>query len=352
MKKRIWFLPITVFSGIATVLTGLIWINNIVCAHRTYQAMFSGVDIFTNPQSGFWPALDWSTLDVSTISTFIPFFGFLCMLIGCLRFFRGLRYISDDFPFFAAYDRINVSLGLLGTVWGIILIGFFPAQEIGVGTLMLCLHTALFSTLIAVAWVSIILPVSIRPIMQFIARQAAGARASESGDLLELIEHLGETASTASEKFAHGSEQVSRFNATLADAGSALRELPKNLTDLLEQLNLTAGKLGEIGQQQSSMVEKNTIFLDKLNIDQESQLRRSTAAVERLLVIQEEFQAQNLELTRQITETQKELFKRCCDVIDRVSSSQYQLETLLETLRKEYLAMHRQTTATEINDEA
>ena len=351
MKKKILLLPILIAVAILTLFTGLLWVNNIYCAIHSYQAMFRGVDILLEPPSGYLKALDWSTLDVSTISTFIPFFGLLCTLVGCLRLYRGIRQVSDDFPFFQSYDRVNVSLGLIGTVWGIIIIGFFPADKISVGTLMQCLHTALFSTLVAVAWVAVLLPISLRPLMLKLAQLAIGSRGTEAGSLLDLVDQLGHSAAATGKKFEVGAEQLSRFNSTLADAGNTLNEFPSGLDTLLDKIQLVLGNLDEIGRQQSSLLQTNTAFLEKLGQEQESQLRRSTAAVERLNVIQEEFQEQNNALVKQLSEAQEQLFHKCVAIVDKVNAGQQSLFEQLEGLQKENAALRtKNKELTTLND--
>ena len=68
-------------------------------------------------------------------------------------------------PFFPGYDRFNLALGLLGTIWGIILVGYYPAEQITIAALMRCLHTAMFSTLVAVAWVMVLMPAAVLPLL-------------------------------------------------------------------------------------------------------------------------------------------------------------------------------------------
>lgn len=80
------------------------------------------------------------------MTTFIPFFGFVLILYRIFRpaETRGVRSSPDT-------TRFNLALGLLGTIWGIILVGYYPAEQITIAALMRCLHTAMFSTLVAVA---------------------------------------------------------------------------------------------------------------------------------------------------------------------------------------------------------
>ena len=156
MKRT--FAAAAALSG--TVCFGILWLNNLISARRYYALLFRGEYTDRFPP-GFAPLLDWSTVDVSTVTTFIPFFGFVLILY---RIFRPAE--DPGCPFFPGYDRFNLALGLLGTIWGIILVGYYPAEQITIAALMRCLHTAMFSTLVAVAWVMVLMPAAVLPLLR------------------------------------------------------------------------------------------------------------------------------------------------------------------------------------------
>lgn len=202
---------------IGTLFFGILWLNNLVSASRFYALLFRGEFAGTDRvPSGFWTALDWSTIDLSTVTTFVPFFGFALMFH---RLFRP--GVSPEAPFFPGYDRFNIALGLLGTIWGIILVGYYPTDQISIGALMRCLHTAMFSTLIAVAWVMVLMPAAIVPVLRLCARNTV----VDDSELDELLDRISSGIGTAADEFRKGADETAKFRTGLADAARALREL-------------------------------------------------------------------------------------------------------------------------------
>jgi|GEM_PF-2218415 len=202
---------------IGTLFFGILWLNNVVSAGRFYGLLFRGEFAGTDKvPSGFWTGLDWSTIDLSTVTTFVPFFGFALMFH---RLFRP--GVSPETPFFPGYDRFNIALGLIGTIWGIILVGYYPADQVSIGALMRCLHTAMFSTLIAVVWVMVLMPAVIVPVLRLCARHTV----VDETELDELLDRITTGIGTAAEEFRKGADETAKFRSGLADAGKALREL-------------------------------------------------------------------------------------------------------------------------------
>ena len=80
MKRT--FAAAAALSG--TVCFGILWLNNLISARRYYALLFRGEYTDRFPP-GFAPLLDWSTVDVSTVTTFIPFFGFVLILYRIFR---------------------------------------------------------------------------------------------------------------------------------------------------------------------------------------------------------------------------------------------------------------------------
>lgn len=243
-------------AWILTLFSSLLWINNVASAASSYRRLFAPDSELTLDEhlSGFIPALDWATLDISTISTFVPFFGFLCIAIGLHKLLlRGKVAFGESFPFFASYDRINVSLGLIGTVWGIILIGFYQAEDINVATLMMCLHTALFSTLVAVVWVSILIPAFINPWCRYIAGvKSEFSSNGEDINLFEIVEKLTVNAALVSKEFELSNAQLHTFNGRLRNSTEEINECNHNLSGMLHNMT-NVGDL--LKQEQTRQVE-------------------------------------------------------------------------------------------------
>ena len=149
---------------------------------------------------GFLPWLDWSVVDYSAVTTLIPFLGCVCIARGIGKIVSGKKCRPDCFPFFRGADQFNVALGLFGTLWGIIVIGYFQLDKVTMADLMQCLHTALFSTLAAVVWVFMIDHPVIRP---WLRRKLveSGLSDPETGDLAGAVEALAAKLKSAVEEF-------------------------------------------------------------------------------------------------------------------------------------------------------
>ena len=264
MKRIISFL-LFIFSLGMTVVTGLAWFNNICIVRLWYLDLTSPEWSLTaasgKTYSGPIPILDWSAVDLSTVSTFIPFFGFLMITLGFFRILKGKKGFSEDFPFFRAYDRISVSLGLIGTLWGIIIIGYYPIESIKMSVLMMCLHTALFSTLIAVAWVFIVVLMIVKPFMQWWSLIAAGEQPSAVGeDLISVLESLKVAATGSGKALSHNHEALKAFNQELATAKSGFAtiadELGSCVATINEAVNKTLQEATEIGKERAAQTEQ------------------------------------------------------------------------------------------------
>ena len=179
MKKHL------MLAWAAVAFTGLAFANN-VAAIVKWWVKFSetGGDAVALHEGigGFFRWLDWSVVDYSGVTTFIPFLGCVCIARGIGRIVSGRKCRPEVFPFFRGADQFNVALGLFGTLWGIIVIGYFQLDKVTMADLMQCLHTALFSTLAAVVWVFMIDHPLVRPWMRR-RLLAAGLSDPEDGDL-------------------------------------------------------------------------------------------------------------------------------------------------------------------------
>ena len=185
------------------VLAGLAFVNNVVALVRWWKAFLAaGGDTAGVPAHlpGCFAWLDWSAVDYSAVTTFIPFLGFLCLTVAAGRMLRGRRMRAGDFPFFRGSDQLNVALGLFGTLWGIIVIGYFKLDTVPMADLMQCLHTALFSTLMAVVWVFMIDRPLVRPLFTRLLERS-GLAETDDGDLAAAVDRLVERLGAASDAF-------------------------------------------------------------------------------------------------------------------------------------------------------
>ena len=185
------------------VLAGLAFVNNVVALVRWWKAFLAaGGDTAGVPAHlpGCFAWLDWSAVAYSAVPTFIPFLGFLCLTVAAGRMLRGRRMRAGDFPFFRGSDQLNVALGLFGTLWGIIVIGYFKLDTVTMADLMQCLHTALFSTLMAVVWVFMIDRPLVRPLFTRLLERS-GLAETDDGDLAAAVDRLVERLGAASDAF-------------------------------------------------------------------------------------------------------------------------------------------------------
>ena len=202
------------------VLAGLAFVNNVVAIVRWWRAFgAAGGDTAGVPAHvpGCFAWLDWSAVDYSAVTTFIPFLGFLCMTVAAGRMLRGRRMAAGDFPFFRGSDQLNVALGLFGTLWGIIVIGYFKLDTVTMADLMQCLHTALFSTLMAVVWVFMLDRPLIRPFFTRLLERT-GLAETDDGDLAAAVDRLVVRLGAASDAFdARQRAYEAAFERRLAD---------------------------------------------------------------------------------------------------------------------------------------
>lgn len=125
--------------------------------------------------NGLLPLMDSVCIDHSTVSTFIPFFSLVWLAaafcqLGRLAKGEKAASLKKEFPYFSGYNEWMVALGLMGTVWGLIMIGYLPnLDNLKITDLIGALHTALFSTLVALIWVYIIVLRIISPFMHWYA---------------------------------------------------------------------------------------------------------------------------------------------------------------------------------------
>ena len=190
-------------AWIAEAFTGLAFANNVAAIAKWWMKFAeTGGDTAALHAGarGFLPWLDWSVVDYSAVTTFIPFLGCVCIARGIGKIASGRKCRPDNFPFFRGADQFNIALGLFGTLWGIIVIGYFQLDKVTMADLMQCLHTALFSTLAAVVWVFMVDHPVIRPWMKRRLLDA-GLSDPENGDLAGAVEAFAAKLKSAVEEF-------------------------------------------------------------------------------------------------------------------------------------------------------
>lgn len=202
-SPRIKASVLLVLCATATAFCALAFANNVVAIAQWWSAFLAAGGDSSSVAAkmpGFIPWLTWSAVDYSAVTTFIPLLGFLCMTLALGRIVAGRRIRAEDFPFFRGSDQLNVALGLFGTLWGIIVIGYFRLDTVTMADLMQCLHTALFSTLTAVVWVFLVDRPLVRP---YFARllERSGLAETDEGDLAAAVERLVERLGAASDAF-------------------------------------------------------------------------------------------------------------------------------------------------------
>jgi len=234
ITKRNFTLVYVGVSALAAFICFLAWVNNLVVLWRWTVNFITLTESKTSESTriagGCFKWLDWSAVDQSTVSTFIPFFGFAFITLGFWRIYRKTAQMDDDFPFFRAYDRINVSLGLIGTLIGIIIIGFYDLDKVTMGDLMMCLHTALFSTLIAVAWIFVVVLLFTKPFMHWWHNTINGITPADSFDD-RFLERLEQSAASIRHELTESSTALSHFSGDLQQASGSLNAISLTLND-------------------------------------------------------------------------------------------------------------------------
>lgn len=224
MKSKISTYFYLAVSAVVTVFSGLAFLNNISAIIGWWMAFHRfGGDATRVPSTstGIFPWLDWSAVDYSSVTTLIPFLGFFLITLGLARALTGRNQDTDVFPFFKGYDQLNIALGLIGTLWGIIIIGYFQMETVTMGNLMMCLHTALFSTLMAVVWVFIVDHSILRPLMLRLLRHLQ-VDEHEEEDILEVLDKLTVSAGGLCDVWNGNRDRLAALNDSVAQASAEL----------------------------------------------------------------------------------------------------------------------------------
>ena len=298
MKKVIVLLSACVC---ATVFCVLAFANNVVAIFNWWSSFIAaGGDssAFAAKASGFIPWLDWAVVDYSAVTTFIPMLGFLCMTLSLSRMLACRRARAGDFPFFRGSDQLNVALGLLGTLWGIIVIGYFKLDTVTMADLMQCLHTALFSTLAAVVWVFLVDRPLVRPYFTRLLEET-GLAETDDGDLAAAVDRLVVRLGAASDAFEKRQQEFeAEFRKRLddyaaeasrraaADAaefekrrGEYAAHFEKRLSDYEQTFETRQKEYVEFFKRELDALERRAKAADEARVETEARLSRIAAAL-------------------------------------------------------------------------
>jgi len=269
LERRVTFLLAFVF-GVVAIFAGIAWYNNIWIALQWQP-------IIGKEYRGPIPWFDWAAVDFSTITTFIPFCGFVLIVIGLLKTALGSR-VSEYFPFFRWHNSLTIALGLIGTVWGLIMIGYYDPDVVTMRELVYCLRTALYSTLVALLWV-FLFALPIGHVMRWWHWKVVGVRVDESGisvisyirDLEKAISDVVPKISNASSEFSAVAKQAGEASKVLDEfkkrAGVDAAEALRNACNALESsCNKIAGTLTSINaesQERQEIMGKQLEVLEK-----------------------------------------------------------------------------------------
>ena len=255
MKTKVTFIA----SSILTILSGLAFINNIAVLIR-WQTSFKNAAgdaaKISSDISGILPWLDWTAVDYSCVTTFIPFLGFLLFTVAISRIMRGVRTDMEAFPFFRFYDQMNIALGLVGTLWGIIMIGYYDMETVTMASLMLCLHTALFSTLIAVVWVFLIVHPVLTPIACGLLNEAGLAIEEDDRGIEEILTELRAAADGIGATLAREENAVSAFSTAVESAASRINSFSIRIGEYSQALERREKEADEIFSQRLTAINK------------------------------------------------------------------------------------------------
>lgn len=292
MKRKLLLLVMFAASVVAT----LAFVNNVVVLVDWWRSFIAagGNSAAMEPHHGCIGWLDWSAVDYSAVTTFIPMLGFWCMTAGLYRIVRRRRVRVEDFPFFRGSDQFNVALGLFGTLWGIIVIGYFDLTTVSMADLMQCLHTALFSTLMAVVWVFMIDRPLVRPLFARMLTSDDLAECDED-DLAAEVERLVSRLAAASDGFDRRMKQYEEASAARQSAyAESFGKSFRNYEEALEKRHKAYAesfekRLAEYGAEFEARREEYVEFfrrrIDELEKSANAEKSRADAANAKLAAV-------------------------------------------------------------------
>ena len=263
MKRLLTGILMLICFGL-TGFAGVTWINNIYGAVRWYVNVRQGQvdEKIIGPIA--W--LNWFAVDCSTITTCVPFIGLLFIGIGLGRIIwkrTKTERRNEYFPFFPTYSSVMITLGLIGTVWGLIMIGYIADPE--VKNLTGCLHTALYSTLIAFFWVYLI-ALPIKNSMQWWDRKIYGWRKIKTplkislekfNEAISVVTNTVENAAPKFEDFVKKLEEVAKASKDIRENSKIFNEFKKQSKQTRELLKEMFSSLMELHQRNEELHQRN-----------------------------------------------------------------------------------------------
>lgn len=237
------------YASLAISLVGLLvsllyWLVNVDTAtggrvlplHRLLEGLL------TRSQLELWKHL---SLDASTVTSLIPLIFFFYTGRATLVFLSSPRLVEkysscsrDRFPFAPNYQTTWIQLGLIGTLWGFLLIGkhlkvgIDPAESVTV--LVMAFGTALLSTFAGVVAAYIFAPPTCAA-YHWLLREA-NIRSKQPAHLLDELkkglQDLGDSAAGASRTLVSGAESQSALTESAARTSEALQKLQDRVSGL------------------------------------------------------------------------------------------------------------------------
>lgn len=363
------------FFALLTLVSGTLFVNNVFVIVRWWKAFFASAgDAAALAESGvrgLSPYLDWSAVDQSGVTTFIPFFGFLLAWRGIRRSLRSDKNATSPFfPFFQFYDSLNIALGLIGTLWGIILIGYYQMDTVSMADLMQCLHTALFSTFMAVIWVYLLDRPLLRPWIRHLHSAAfpppPPETIEEDADVISVLERLNDQAANLGETWksvAHGAnllnESANGARASLDAlrqsgqvAGSALtdellgpvRRCSEELRAISNQVRTQQVALADAFRQNLDQLGSRFETLDKLTNDLASILAENQKLQSILADSMDRVRLERNQLAEKVDTLNADANRQKGQIAElegRLHAQQAQTEDLLERMKRDELAFSK-----------
>lgn len=235
MKHKITLILAVIF-GVAAVFAGFAWYNN-VCIALQWTPDIGKV------YHGQISRFDRVAVDFSTVTTAIPFYGLALISIGLFRTASAKRGedVSEHFPFFRWHHSFTTVLGLIGTVWGLIMIGYYNPDKVTMHELVYCLRTALYSTLIALIWV-FFFAIPIGHIMRWWHGKVVGVRVLPPVDVISYMHSLVSAISCAVQEISNAGGKFSDVTVQVSAAGTKLGEVSKVLDDFKRRTGVDAAE--------------------------------------------------------------------------------------------------------------
>jgi hypothetical protein len=239
------FLYTSLAISLAGLLVSLIyWLVNVDTAsggkilplHRLLEGLL------TRSQLELWKHL---SQDASTVTSLVPLIFFfytgraaLAFLFAPGRLEKYAERSRERFPFAPNYQTTWIQLGLIGTLWGFLLIGkhlklgIDPAESVTV--LVMAFGTALLSTFAGVVAAYIFAPPTCAAYHWLLREAGIGSKqpAHLLDDLKKGLRELSESAAGASRTLASGAEGQAALTESAARTSEALQKLQVDVSTL------------------------------------------------------------------------------------------------------------------------